>query len=45
MGIEFPGVFVMPDFLSPNEEKQLMTYIDSLQWDGSQSGRRKQVSR
>lgn len=43
-GIDFPGVFVSPDFISPNEENMLMTGIDSLPWDISQSGRRKQVS-
>ncbi|XP_055295379.1 alpha-ketoglutarate-dependent dioxygenase alkB homolog 4 [Sitodiplosis mosellana] len=42
IGIEFPGVFVSPDFISANEENALMTGIDSLPWDISQSGRRKQ---
>ena len=44
IGIEFPGVFVSPDFISANEENALMTGIESLPWDISQSGRRKQVS-
>lgn len=43
-GIEFPGIYVLPDFISPCEETDLMTGIDSLPWAISQSGRRKQVS-
>lgn len=43
-GIEFTGVFVLPDFISESEETDLMTGIDSQPWDISQSGRRKQVS-
>ncbi|XP_031617536.1 alpha-ketoglutarate-dependent dioxygenase alkB homolog 4 [Contarinia nasturtii] len=41
-GIDFPGVFVLPDFISPVEENALMKGIDGLPWDISQSGRRKQ---
>lgn len=44
IGIEFPGIFVMDDFITPNEEKQLVAGIDSQLWTASQSGRRKQVS-
>lgn len=43
-GLDFPGVFVLPEFISPNEKNALMIGIDSLPWDISQSGRRKQVS-
>lgn len=43
-GFDFPGVFVLPDFISPVEENALMVGIDGLPWDISQSGRRKQVS-
>lgn len=44
VGIDFPGVFVLPDFISSDEENELMTGIDSLRWEISQSGRRKQVN-
>lgn len=43
-GIEFPGVYVEPEFISQSEENALMEGIDSLRWDISQSGRRKQVT-
>lgn len=42
-GIEFPGVVVKPEFISESERTDLMTGIDELPWDISQSGRRKQV--
>lgn len=42
-GIEFPGVHVQPDFITEEEEKNLMEGIDGMPWDISQSGRRKQV--
>lgn len=42
-GINFPGVFVSPDFITPDEENALMKGIDSFPWVISQSGRRKQV--
>lgn len=42
-GINFPGLYVLPDFISPVEENALMTGIDSSSWEISQSGRRKQV--
>nr|CAD7399024.1 unnamed protein product [Timema cristinae] len=40
--IEFQGVFIQLDFLTPLEEEILMKGIDSISWDLSQSGRRKQ---
>ncbi|GAB0095234.1 alpha-ketoglutarate-dependent dioxygenase alkB homolog 4 [Sergentomyia squamirostris] len=41
-GLDFPGVFVLPDFITSSEEDELMRGIDSMPWDISQSGRRKQ---
>ncbi|XP_044261340.1 alpha-ketoglutarate-dependent dioxygenase alkB homolog 4 [Tribolium madens] len=40
--IEFPGIYIQLDFLSPEEETKLMKGIDEMPWDSSQSGRRKQ---
>ncbi|VVC95368.1 unnamed protein product [Leptidea sinapis] len=40
--IEFPGVFILLDFITQEEENDLMTCIDEVPWDTSQSGRRKQ---
>jgi len=40
--IEFPGIKIIPDFISEEEEKQLVSNLDLLPWDLSQSGRRKQ---
>nr|CAD7600040.1 unnamed protein product [Timema genevievae] len=40
--IDFQGVFIQLDFLTPLEEEILMKGIDSISWDLSQSGRRKQ---
>ena len=39
----FPGVRVIEDFISKEEEIALMEGIDEVPWDASQSGRRKQV--
>lgn len=44
-GFTFEGVEVITDFVSPEEEKWLMTQVDSIEWIKSQSGRRKQVIR
>lgn len=41
-GLPFPGVFVMEDFLTPTEGKDLMKKLDEMPWQDSQSGRRKQ---
>jgi len=41
-GIDFPGIYVQLNFLSPQECKDVMTNLDSMPWDISQSGRRKQ---
>lgn len=41
--IEFPGVFVMKEFINAEEENNLLAALDSIAWDPSQSGRRKQV--
>ncbi|XP_063930498.1 alpha-ketoglutarate-dependent dioxygenase alkB homolog 4 [Zophobas morio] len=40
--IDYPGVYIQLDFLTTHEEEELMTGIDGLPWDLSQSGRRKQ---
>lgn len=44
IGIEFAGIFVLPEFITPEEEERLVTGMDSEPWAASQSGRRKQVS-
>ncbi|XP_017152391.1 alpha-ketoglutarate-dependent dioxygenase alkB homolog 4 [Drosophila miranda] len=41
-GLPMPGVLVQEQFLSKDEGLQLMTELDALRWDISQSGRRKQ---
>lgn len=41
-GINFPGVFVLENFLNEIEEDYLLKSIDNVPWDPSQSGRRKQ---
>ncbi|XP_074467432.1 alpha-ketoglutarate-dependent dioxygenase alkB homolog 4 [Sebastes fasciatus] len=38
----FPGVFLREDFISEEEEKQLISTMDQDVWNESQSGRRKQ---
>lgn len=43
-GLDFPGVYVQTDFISPDEEQALANGFDGLDWDISQSGRRKQVT-
>nr|CAH7741913.1 unnamed protein product [Callosobruchus chinensis] len=40
--LDFPGIFIDLDFLSKTEELELITSLDELPWDPSQSGRRKQ---
>ncbi len=40
--LDFPGIRVFTDFVSKEEEAQLMSDVDRLPWDSSQSGRRKQ---
>ncbi|CAB3234634.1 unnamed protein product [Arctia plantaginis] len=40
--LDYPGVYIQLDFLSENEETELMKNIDEMPWDTSQSGRRKQ---
>ncbi|KAK7070673.1 Alkbh4p [Halocaridina rubra] len=40
--IKFPGLKIFLDFLTEEEEQQLMIHIDEIPWDLSQSGRRKQ---
>lgn len=40
--LEYSGVFIDLEFLTVQEEQLLMAGIDSMQWDLSQSGRRKQ---
>uniref|UniRef100_A0AAG5DCR2 Isopenicillin N synthase-like Fe(2+) 2OG dioxygenase domain-containing protein n=1 Tax=Anopheles atroparvus TaxID=41427 RepID=A0AAG5DCR2_ANOAO len=41
-GEDYPGVYIDLDFLSNEEERQLLHGLDELPWDVSQSGRRKQ---
>ncbi|KAG7154742.1 Alpha-ketoglutarate-dependent dioxygenase alkB 4-like 2 [Homarus americanus] len=40
--IRFPGTKIVLDFISEEEERELLTHIDEVPWDPSQSGRRKQ---
>ncbi|CAL7949237.1 unnamed protein product [Xylocopa violacea] len=40
--IEFPGVYIKLDFLSPYEIKTLIDALEEIPWEVSQSGRRKQ---
>ncbi|CAG9865341.1 unnamed protein product [Phyllotreta striolata] len=40
--IEYPGIYIDPDFLTEEEEQGLIEALDSMPWDLSQSGRRKQ---
>ncbi|XP_042871331.1 alpha-ketoglutarate-dependent dioxygenase alkB homolog 4-like [Penaeus japonicus] len=40
--IKFPGVKVIQNFVSKEEEAELMRHLDEVPWDLSQSGRRKQ---
>lgn len=42
--LELPGVIVVPNFITDKEALTLIEGIDSLKWDISQSGRRKQVN-
>lgn len=39
----FPGVKVIQNFITEDEEEELMRHLDEVPWDLSQSGRRKQV--
>lgn len=39
------GIYVQPEFITDEEERQLMDDLDDMPWDISQSGRRKQVTR
>lgn len=38
------GIYVLPEFITDLEEKQLIHDLDNMPWDISQSGRRKQVN-
>ena len=38
----FPGILILKDFVSLSEENELINNLDLLNWDMSQSGRRKQ---
>nr|CAI5827148.1 unnamed protein product [Callosobruchus analis] len=40
--LEFPGIFIDLDFLLKIEELELISSLDDMPWDPSQSGRRKQ---
>ncbi len=42
-GLNFPGVFVLPNFVTEEEEQTLVAAIDESPWKPSQSGRVKQV--
>ena len=39
---QFSGIVVIPDFITEEEESELVDNLDKLPWDVSQSGRRKQ---
>jgi len=41
-GVKFPGFKIIPNFVSEAEESALVSNLDLLPWDASQSGRRKQ---
>lgn len=41
-GVNFPGIYVQLNFLSPAECNNVMQNVDAMPWDISQSGRRKQ---
>lgn len=43
LSIRLCGVRIILDFVSEEEEKNLLLCIDEVPWDPSQSGRRKQV--
>lgn len=40
--INYPGIYIKPDFITESEEEELIKRIDEVPWDISQSGRRKQ---
>jgi len=40
--VDFPGIKIIRDFVTPEEESTLISGLDELPWDFSQSGRRKQ---
>lgn len=40
--IDFPGIYIKHEFITPEEEQRLLTGINALPWQLSQSGRRKQ---
>ncbi|CAK1552577.1 unnamed protein product [Leptosia nina] len=40
--LSYPGLCIKLDFITPDEEIELMKNIDEMPWDISQSGRRKQ---
>lgn len=40
--IEFPGVYIKLDFLTPWEINSLINILEKIPWEASQSGRRKQ---
>ena len=41
--IPFPGVRLVPDFVTKDQETAIVQAVDSVPWVNSQSGRRKQV--
>ncbi|XP_071445956.1 alpha-ketoglutarate-dependent dioxygenase alkB homolog 4 [Hetaerina americana] len=40
--LDFPGIYIELDFITPEEQESLICHMDKLPWDPSQSGRRKQ---
>ncbi|XP_063226084.1 alpha-ketoglutarate-dependent dioxygenase alkB homolog 4 [Bacillus rossius redtenbacheri] len=40
--LDFQGIFIQENFITPAEESLLIEGIDNIQWEKSQSGRRKQ---
>lgn len=43
-GFDFPGIELIPEFVTVDEELEICNSIDQVPWVDSQSGRRKQVS-
>lgn len=42
--VDFDGIQVIEMFVTPEEESEIVQYIDANPWKDSQSGRRKQAS-
>jgi len=42
--MSFPGIDIIPEFVTQSEEQSLCDSIDAGEWNASQSGRYKQVT-